>query len=322
MDAASLELAIRVISATGLPFSLRTQYGANLRRANLRTITKQANEYMSGLWLLLLAVWGEFKTLALIDFLKAGRGNQSNTNGGHRANHSDQPNDQIRSKAFINLPIKIPQAKDRQSSKENETKARREKIDFVLRIIASLAAIIGVPVLVMQSSANLRQAGAAERQLTEMRTESLIQDRPWLAIYHVSVATNFANNPPGTVLIPEVRNVGRTPALNVVMSFTLTHKIELVTKSDYYDTNDIQIFNFFGPDDTKYFDIGEIDTIDNSTNHVLPFYIFGTIWYDDVFGGKHWTRWGYEVTQGPTNLVFSDFTGRNTCDEAEKVKKP
>ena len=157
----------------------------------------------------------------------------------------------------------------------------------------------------------------SERQLLEMQQSRILDERAWLGVLFLNVESNIPGHPTGICFNPEVKNTGKTPALNVIISQSFTH-----------DRNAIPIFDQASPSKNV---LGFIQAGGTETGAVSvagavfdhfdiqkesPFYIYGTVWYDDIFGGHHWTQYRNQVVQGITNLCFIDIASSNACDDA------
>jgi hypothetical protein len=60
-----------------------------------------------------------------------------------------------------------------------------------------------------------------------------------------------------------------------------------------------------------------VDEINNFGYRAV--YIYGKIWYDDIFKGRHWTEFCF-IHRGPKGNTFVTCPQNNTCDDCEQGK--
>jgi hypothetical protein len=189
----------------------------------------------------------------------------------------------------------------------------KEGRDLFMKRVAHVLAIAAVIIYFVQMEANRRQADAAEGQLREMRDEMIRGERAWITI--TKIDGNFLTS--GDLVISiYFKNTGRTPAINVMPMATCSFDKNLIGAVDTFPVGN-KYSQLIGPDvEPKISGSGipipaeAIKAIKNG----MPYYVWGTVWYDDIFGSNHWTQYCFQVT---TNIEFGEAAFHNTCDDAK-----
>jgi hypothetical protein len=170
--------------------------------------------------------------------------------------------------------------------------------------------------------ANRRQADAAESQLGEMKREQMLSERAWV------VANNFEARPSGEELVffrVTYKNTGKTPAINGDgVGFFTTDLTQIPTK----DTRPTlpPKSQLLAPEAAGAIDIGMFpkrQIWDVKTNGG-SLYLYGTFWYDDVFGSNHWSQFCVKVVGSPeevSTLSYLSLPFHNSCDDVEANQK-
>jgi hypothetical protein len=163
----------------------------------------------------------------------------------------------------------------------------------------------------------------AESQLREMQKATIIDERAWLGIVHYEVESNISGHPTGISFEPEIRNTGKTPALNVIIGQTAVHDRKAIPRFDQTPPSDLPYIGSIPAGDSVIGALSSVGIIHDNFDirKESPFYLYGTVWYDDVFGGHHWTQYRVQVVQGITNLWFLDIQNGNSCDNADENGK-
>jgi hypothetical protein len=164
---------------------------------------------------------------------------------------------------------------------------------------------------------NYQQWRDAHEQLSEMRRTTILDQRAWV------VDSGLTANIVGDSIIFDFnyKNTGRTPAM---------HSHPLIVSNP--DTNKIPKFD--NEADSKASRLNLAPDRTQSISLKLPagaiksvgcVYLYGTVWYDDIFGKHHWIQFCYDVRceSNPTNFTISagPIGIHDSCDELEKADK-
>gem|GEM_PF-6633587 len=195
----------------------------------------------------------------------------------------------------------------------------KEGWDFVMRRLVEVFTIGAVIIYFYQMQANRRQAEAAEHQLREMVSENLLSERAWVNV--TEVKDDFTNNIATARIIVFYKNTGKTPALHVhgTMGVTIFPDILRKRKTDLFDTPHTD--DTLAPEgvDNSSFPIAKIQQFwAEEIAKGIPFYVYGTVWYDDIFGLHHWTQFCFVAGGGTHGFQATDF--HNESDEAVEHK--
>jgi hypothetical protein len=126
-------------------------------------------------------------------------------------------------------------------------------------------------------------------QLHEMQ----LDQRAWV-FFDIS-SYNITKESSNYVVHINVKNSGKTPATIEGSVLGDAIRIEGVPTSDspVAGTNEIIM-----PNQSLF----ETYSINTNILNVCPFYVFGTVWYRDIFKEEHWAQFCYFIGQGVTNV--------------------
>jgi hypothetical protein len=156
----------------------------------------------------------------------------------------------------------------------------------------------------------------SERQIMEQefkdgRLNFQAAQRAWLATYEVKLITNNS----AISFTVNFKNTGETPAINVKIVFLQSPEITTnewlnlppPTPRGFVPPQGIYSLTSptFGQELVKYMQSGE------------PYYLYGEIWYDDIFGRHHWSQFCY-MTTGRFDVIEGPY--HNSCDDSEVAK--
>jgi hypothetical protein len=203
------------------------------------------------------------------------------------------------------------------------------KFERVFRAVEFVVLVVGVPFVVFQgceiqksTNAAVTQAQLMQRQLDEMRKSREGDQRAWVvsgqgvALFDAEAQSHMLT---GVSFNVPIKNIGRTPAINVVTGIGEYFKRSDVPTNDPYPAVNSYMLSpsadVYIP--TKGF-LSDTEVYDFITNGGA-FYIEGTIWYDDIFGHHHWTQFCITPNADMSRFAYTDF--HNTCDDAQ-TKQP
>jgi hypothetical protein len=159
------------------------------------------------------------------------------------------------------------------------------------------------------------QLAALQGQLVEMKNGRNLDERAWVG------PIDFELQGLGDdFIVVTYKNTGKTPALNVfgVINFCAgTNQIPAFDKKPSFEENSIMAPN--GTGILKTDDIPQM-LVQGITQGNYVSFIYGTIWYDDVFGHHHWIQLCYSVSSYSRNMSqtvkFSGMPIHNLCDDS------
>ena len=159
------------------------------------------------------------------------------------------------------------------------------------------------------------ERGTMETELKQIQSQNVLDERAWVGATGGTIEgiksmpmTNFS------CCQVNFRNTGKSPALNMAVFISRSYKLGEIPKTDIRPANPTVSGTLF-PDAIET--ITDQDPLDNDIVRQLdmgmPFYIFGTIWYDDIFGHHHWSQFCYWV-RFTSKMDFLPTQIHNGCD--------
>jgi hypothetical protein len=233
------------------------------------------------------------------------------------------------------------ESKSEQASSKNEpTRSvddRRFEMEIVADRLARTGAIIGITVAVIyfvQMQANLRQAQAAEhqldemhrqlvigaeaarQQLVEMQTQRILGERAWVLVSNVE--KQDADWPSNYVVFKVTfKNFGKTPAIDAAGWAKWTENLTDVPTNFTFQYSKPDR-TMIAPDSIVYtkteFPIWDVTLNPTNVGGPHPFFVYGSVRYQDIFRTNHWTTFCYKIEAG--GKIWLGVGGYNTCDDA------
>jgi len=196
--------------------------------------------------------------------------------------------------------------KKNQSNTESETNGESKNakpvhgwIKYFVEIFGIIGGLIGLLFLILQ--------------YLETHKDFIADQRAWIFTTEIKADTN--NNNGNSAFRIEIKNSGKTPALNFRTAVGYADDIKDVPKIDVLDTND---FSVLAPDAI----IITILPINNkeieAVKHGASLWVCGINRYDDVFGSHHWSTFCWKV--GTDLTTFYGTPVHNSCDDAKDAK--
>jgi hypothetical protein len=192
-------------------------------------------------------------------------------------------------------------------------KKRKETIDFLIikpiEILAFVAAII--------------LAVTAVIQIRDSRTDRNLDERAWVAVRQGVIQDNRFPNTTFKVIF---KNTGKTPAINVsawmnqgVSTNSIPEKDQPMNPTNTFGA--VQFSGLLAPDAEGSISVNswflDFDTIEGIRSGKKPYYIYGTIRYDDIFRKHHWSQFCYQVRPMNDPIEFQPINIHNSCDDAQ-----
>lgn len=234
---------------------------------------------------------------------------------------NETSNDANSKKECPEAPLPVAPAKPNLSSTKGHDcckkyKRIKEEIKYWFELGGILAGLAVLYILVRQyqemvktTNVAIGQLGVMQGQLSEMQ----IDERAWVFID----IQNNSLSPDGTnfLLTATAKNAGKTVGL-VTGTF---EKIAIKTNDIPPQDPEITGLKIMLPPDKPI-------TLPYSVNQLLitgskyfPVYVFGTIFYEDISGKKHWTQFCYSITEGGFKVTAMSI--HSSCDDLEKQQK-
>jgi hypothetical protein len=205
----------------------------------------------------------------------------------------------------------LPPAINSQSDRNKKCKHFKEEIKFWFEIFGLVAGLIVAYLIFLQ--------------FKEMQQTRILDERAWVAVREGVVGyTDESSHLTDFKFI--FKNTGKTPAINVSVWFNQTVFLDTIPKIDkriippipFGSLGSYQFSGLLAPDAE-----GSISTSNEplgsssvqNINSGMPYYIYGTIWYDDIFGKHHWSQFCYQIILSP-HAGFLPIGNHNSCDDA------
>lgn len=150
------------------------------------------------------------------------------------------------------------------------------------------------------------------RTITDNKEAMKLDQRAWVGALDASPVGELEKGQATGVKITYV-NTGKTPARDV-----RTHvdwKLEETAIPAYDSDPGVNLEHsriLLLPSGKGSVARGMSDEVAAAINSDRPGYIFGTVWYDDIFGSHHWSQFCFRVRRG-----FREFDGCNTHNQSD-----
>lgn|SRR5665213_1382385 len=152
----------------------------------------------------------------------------------------------------------------------------------------------------------------AERQLNETKQARILDERAWISISNMTNLLPEANAT--NVIQASFNNTGKTPAIKVEAVMDWTTDMKTIPKEDGIPNPRI-VSGLYQPGGVQFARTKPIPaSVFQSVKIGGPLYIFGTVWYDDIFGKHHWSQFCYLISP---DLTLSAASFHNSCDDVE-----
>jgi hypothetical protein len=192
-----------------------------------------------------------------------------------------------------------------------------ERVVKVTECLALLAGVITAFFIGYQWKEMRKASGDAEKQLDEMKRTRILDERAWVGAFHV-IVENGSKEPTDSQFRVEFQNTGKTPALKVSAHVLASNVVfvnwELIDREHaQMQTNWLANSGLLAPNAIGSVTTDEIDmATEKAIEKGMPYYVYGKIWYDDVFGEHHWSEFCYLITL--PNFSALPVSPHNTCD--------
>lgn len=161
-----------------------------------------------------------------------------------------------------------------------------------------------------QLAAMQTQSDVMRGQLDEMKQTRTLDERAWV------VASDVTMGPPEDGFMKfnvTFKNSGKTPAINTQIKIFSNADIKAITTKDDPQMPQLNMA-MVAPNGSNFTFINEPI---GAMKAVGAFYLYGTAWYDDIFGKHHWSQFCYVVNCDTNlNIEVRPAGVHNTCDDA------
>lgn len=168
-----------------------------------------------------------------------------------------------------------------------------------------------------QLKAMQTQSYVMQGQLDEMQRTRQFDERAWVTAYDFKPNSTYSLD----YFVVTYKNTGKTPAINCDFFIQTTMNWKSIPARDVkpYPPKNSKLL---APDGTGVLDADFMQWVvsrQDVENGLVPIYIYGTIWYDDVFGHHHWSQFNVAVlSRGEERgFEFTSGTNHNSCDDAQ-----
>jgi hypothetical protein len=243
-------------------------------------------------------------------------------------NHTHQPKSSI-SPAVSNesgLPPNVPPAIQSQNKSANHSNPRKAEPPNWCDILTLILEIFGIIGLFIYCVYTIKEWKTFDSERETMENEFVISqanfrqdERAWLAA--VSISQIVSQDKQNGIFSILFKNTGKTPALNVQAVTSWTMNVATIPKYDGVPAPRINS-GITAPEQNWEAQSATISAkIMSNISNGEPLYLYGTVWYDDIFGNHHWTQFCAEVERSSINNVVIQFLGapfHNSCDQPSK----
>ena len=162
-----------------------------------------------------------------------------------------------------------------------------------------------------------------ENEFRESQKNSIESERAWVLVNGQIEVTISEKNDTARIVVT-YKNTGKTPAIKVQSVTIWTDDAKTIPTKDGIPSNPA-CAGLLAPGQTGFSETTPFPIqIVNDIATGKTIYVYGTTWYDDIFGGHHWSQFCYRVERDAMNSKLIDFrplTIHNSCDAAEYYQK-
>lgn len=111
------------------------------------------------------------------------------------------------------------------------------------------------------------------------------------------------------------RNTGKTPAFRVISVCSVFGSTQAIPDQDTPRTTGKMMLSASG---VAYCQVDSVKVTPEDIRKGSRLYFFGTVWFQDAFGKRHWTQFCYFPVYVSDNLVFNPCDNHNGTDDQPK----
>jgi hypothetical protein len=176
-------------------------------------------------------------------------------------------------------------------------------------------AVIQLQVVRDQLDAIQTQSGIMQRQLDEMKRTSQLDERAWVNAFQLN-RRPFGNTTDFVYFVVSFKNTGKTPAIDTRAKIYEAFSLDNVPPKD----PQLPIGGALLPPgvDCNVTTANQpmyIKTFQDIYSGKMDFYMYGTVWYNDISGHPHWSQFCWIVDLKYTTFLPAPI--HNSCDDAQ-----
>lgn len=220
------------------------------------------------------------------------------------ASDTTKGNQQISPKVII--PPPMPQSERPAEEKTKEKKGFFEKWKYEIEF----AGLLG---LIFYCFVNWREWKTFDSERIAMENSQVQDQRAWVVPYDFQIIRSAG----GRFVNILIKNTGKTPAINVSSILGGTPSLDQIPKLDEFPNPRVNC-GLIAPDGTDHISSAIVpQNVFDSIGNGRVFYIYGTIWYNDIFGNRHWSQFCDAMVKIGDQVQFDSAAIHNSCDDAE-----
>jgi hypothetical protein len=208
----------------------------------------------------------------------------------------------------------FPPPIDENTAEGKKRKCYKEQIKFWLEFLGFFLGII-VAIIFLYQSCQMRKATVdAEGQLNVMKQTRIDDERGWVYVEVPNNALSIDSN--NCVIQMRYVNAGKMPCIITGDFVAIRANTNDIPQSDpiVSGMNMMLTPNTPSPIQTPNFPVNFI-VVD------MPIYFFGTIYYKDISGSRHWTQFCYSLTEHGIRMIQMPFHNSFGDEENNQSQK-
>lgn len=213
-----------------------------------------------------------------------------------------------------NTPPTPPQGEHADNGKNNPPQRTWNAIKLIT-LIVEICGLLGLLWYCLLTRGELK---VFDSERLTMEKSQIQDERAW--VFQTDVIQDISDKNDSAALTVFYKNTGKTPALNVQAEVVWTIDPNKIPEKDAMPSKIVST-GLCAPQESN-----RIQTLPPIPAYVManiastPIYIYGTIWYDDVFGGHHWSQFCFRTDRSPINMSVIQLNHpaiHNSCDDAQ-----
>lgn len=241
---------------------------------------------------------------------------------------SDAKEDKI--ETLVSTLVKINQSNRKADNAEHKRTDRREKRNLWMHIVEIILISVYAVFTILEWNVfnterqtmekeflagvtnSQEQLNTLRGQLNEMKRARELDERAWV---FVDIKDNgLIKQDTNVVFQAIIKNTGKTPAK---ITGDVSHLAVSTNEIPKYDAIVSGISAMLIPNSEHKLPSPTFPGFILEQN--MTIYIYGTVWYDDIFGEHHWIQFCYSLTEGGKYTIGQGF--HVSCDDMENNQK-
>jgi hypothetical protein len=216
---------------------------------------------------------------------------------------------------IISRPVSnIPPTPSNPNNPAGEAEISHKAKPHWVEVSTLILEVLGIIGLAYYCWINNRELKVFDSERVTMEKTQIQDERAWVFPENVVIqpSEKDTNSINFTVLF---KNTGKTPAMNIDAAVGYTDKLNSVPKTIPRPADSVASSGILAQDGTGHGFIIPPDSAIQAARNGSHLFIYGIIWYDDIFREHHWCRFCYSFD---SNMEDFRPTGtHNTCDDAD-----